>query len=208
MALVCTTSGNPQPYPNEKLTSMPLFYPEKTDFPAVIGDEKSTFTFVKRNKATVDFTFPTSDIVHLETDGTMGKQSYIQTRHIYAVRLSSLKAFGGRYANRLSQSGYSLLMERLNLRRRAWIETSELKAGAIDPSSTAAKVGFFTPKPATTTGLCPPAEFTEMKPKEPVSISIETSVANSERKDNKPKLVALEITTSIQSCNSWGWVSC
>lgn len=70
--------------------------------------------------------------MYLEDGDTMYKQSYIQTKHVYAIPLSELRSFTENtcqpFENRLSEKSYRALYEKLDLpwAPMPWISSGEL----------------------------------------------------------------------------------
>jgi hypothetical protein len=91
----------------------------------------------KQQAPTTSSTFKPEDIMYLERDGTMYKQSYILTNYVYRIPSSDLLLFNDSpWTNRLSRTSYSTLMTHLTLPEATWVETSSLEAGTRDPSTT------------------------------------------------------------------------
>lgn len=151
MALICTISGNPNPWAKEKMTSLPLGFAKKSLYPAKIGPRTSSFFYRARSARPdcppIEVRFPTNDIMYLETDGTLDKQSYVLTKHVFALPLSKLQTFNLAFSNRLAAKSYTILMDRVHLRPALWMETSLLKSGRQDPSAFAAKSDYVRPDP-------------------------------------------------------------
>ena len=103
----------------------------------------------KEQASTTSSTFNPEDIMYLEREGTMYKQSYILTNRIYQIPFSKLVLFSDSpWANRLSRISYSTLMTKLELPEATWVETSVLEAGTRDPSTTSPSLpaGVTNPK--------------------------------------------------------------
>jgi len=125
MTLSSLISANPRPNPLEKVRNLPISRQPKGDTQVA----NSTF-------------FP-NEIMYLEKEGSMYKQSYIQTNHVYSIPLSMLRPFSPQpFENRLSQESYKNLTTKLNITPSAWISTSDLDSGVQDPSIAAAT--FYT----------------------------------------------------------------
>ncbi len=122
--------------------------------------------------------------MYLEIAGTMYKQSYIQTNHVYAIPLSKLRLFNAQpFDNRLSQESYTFLTRTLNINQAPWIQTSKLQAGATDPSATATTLNAGVARPVTA----------RIKTPTPNSVN-ESLVISAQSKSPKG-----ELTTSIQT---------
>jgi len=107
-------SSNPQP--NEAHTSaLPI----------------STFSETKMAKST-------NGTMFLEKEGAMAKQCFVLNSHVYIIPLSKLRPFSvhNPFGTRLSNESYCYLMRSFGGPAGKWIETSKLKAGEQDPSST------------------------------------------------------------------------
>jgi hypothetical protein len=80
--------------------------------------------------------------VHVENNGTIYKQSYIEAKHVFAIPLSKLRTLTSGhlmpFMNRLTQKGCETLLTKINLPTvpTPWISTSELQE-ALSPKSLA-----------------------------------------------------------------------
>jgi hypothetical protein len=103
----------------------------------------------KEQAPTTGSTFKPEDIMYLEREGSMYKQSYILTNYVYRIPSSELVLFNNSpWINRLSRKSYSTPMTHLALPEAIWVETSSLEAGTRDPSTTspALPAGVTNPK--------------------------------------------------------------
>lgn len=67
---------------------------------------------------------------HLESHGTLEKQSYIQMDHVYEIPFSMLRPLSQRYwANRLTEKCYQEVLRRFNLVPDSWVTTALLERG-------------------------------------------------------------------------------
>jgi len=136
MALCCTISGNRRP--NGHTRSLPIS------------------RFPKTQAAKESLTIHDNETMYREKAGTMIKQSYILNDHVsrhlpssvehraktfqvWKIPFSKMRPFNVHqpFDNRLSQESYTKLMQSVNFPPAAWIQTSDLEKGDVDPATKA-----------------------------------------------------------------------